>query len=109
MNYKQYISSNAWRRGAARLAALAAAGNRCSLCPSEGSPENPIEVHHRTYERLGEERPEDLTALCRSCHHEVTNFQRARTYAVRVPKRADVVELRDPRALPCDPTRGASR
>jgi hypothetical protein len=27
-----------------------------------------LEAHHRTYERRGEELPEDLTALCPTCH-----------------------------------------
>ncbi|MGH2369964.1 MAG: hypothetical protein ACRDI2_17430 [Chloroflexota bacterium] len=26
------------------------------------------EVHHLTYERLGDELPEDLAALCAPCH-----------------------------------------
>jgi 5-methylcytosine-specific restriction endonuclease McrA len=30
--------------------------------------ERAVEVHHLTYERLGEERLTDLVALCRSCH-----------------------------------------
>jgi hypothetical protein len=29
-----------------------------------------LQVHHRTYERLGEEVPEDLTVLCLSCHNQ---------------------------------------
>ena len=28
-----------------------------------------LEVHHRTYERLGEELASDLTVLCNRCHH----------------------------------------
>lgn len=27
-----------------------------------------LDVHHRTYERLGNESPDDLTVLCRDCH-----------------------------------------
>ena len=43
-----------------------AAGRRCQLC-NLGSV--PLNVHHRTYERRGEELDEDLTVLCRECHH----------------------------------------
>lgn len=32
-----------------------------------------LEVHHKTYERVGAERDEDLVALCWSCHDEVTD------------------------------------
>src|SRR4051812_47555513 len=31
-----------------------------------------LEVHHKTYERLGHERDEDLVALCWNCHDGVT-------------------------------------
>lgn len=31
-----------------------------------------LEVHHRTYERVGSERDDDLVALCTSCHDEIT-------------------------------------
>ena len=29
-----------------------------------------LDVHHRSYERKGNERPEDLVAVCRQCHQE---------------------------------------
>jgi len=35
-------------------------GNRCALCYADG----PLEVHHRTYERLGHEELTDCIALC---------------------------------------------
>lgn len=34
------------------------------MCNSRNRPQ----VHHRTYERLGDERPADLTVLCQRCH-----------------------------------------
>jgi hypothetical protein len=37
---------------------------KCQVC---NSPHNP-EVHHRTYKRLGDERPNDLIVLCSDCH-----------------------------------------
>ena len=36
----------------------------CAICRSTEF----LEVHHRTYERIGEERQEDLITLCRECH-----------------------------------------
>lgn len=35
---------------------------------AEGSETSRLHVHHRTYERLGEELPEDLVVLCEVCH-----------------------------------------
>ena len=40
-------------------------GNRCQTCNSN---EKKLEVHHRTYERVGEELPADPTLLCEECH-----------------------------------------
>ena len=37
---------------------------RCQLCNTGGS----LQVHHRTYQRRGYERLDDLTVLCRKCH-----------------------------------------
>lgn len=99
MDYRKHIASSKWRHGTARLSELEAAGHQCRLCPNEATPENPLDVHHRSYANFGNERAEDLTALCRACHREVTNFLRARNYAAIEPKRADVVRLRDLRGL----------
>jgi hypothetical protein len=60
--YQAYLTSPEWL--ARRAAALERAGGRCERC---GAGE-PAEVHHLTYEHLGDERPEDLEAVCRPCH-----------------------------------------
>ncbi len=61
-DYAIYLQSPLWKERA-RLA-RERAGQKCQICNGRG----PLEVHHRTYERLGHELPEDLTVLCRSCH-----------------------------------------
>lgn len=69
MPYRSYLRTPEWRR--TRAAALVRAGNCCSLDATHTSD---LEVHHRTYERLGDELVTDLVVLCRSCHrlhHEV--------------------------------------
>jgi hypothetical protein len=38
---------------------------------------------HRTYARLGAERPEDLTVLCTECHAAITTVIRRRRYQAR--------------------------
>jgi 5-methylcytosine-specific restriction endonuclease McrA len=97
MDYRKHMASQQWRSGTARLGELHAAESKCRICFAEASPGSPLEVHHRTYENFGNERSADLTTLCRDCHREVTNFLRARKYSSVVPKRADVIDLRDPR------------
>ncbi len=84
MQYRQYIASHAWRASPSRFEALRSAGFRCRICNAPSS-EAPLHAHHRTYERLGAEHADDLTALCALCHHEVTSFLRERRYALLEP------------------------
>ena len=65
IDYYTYISSPEWRTKA--NAAKQRAGNRCQVC-NRPSTEIQLDAHHRTYERLGHEPPEDITVLCRGCH-----------------------------------------
>ena len=63
MSYPVYLRTPEWRR--ARATALLAAGNCCSLDVTHTTE---LEVHHRTYERLGAELVSDLVVLCHPCH-----------------------------------------
>ena len=60
--YSEYLKTDGWQTRRGR--ALERAENRCQVCNSEDR----LEVHHRTYERLGHERAADLIVLCRNCH-----------------------------------------
>lgn len=61
-DYEAYLQSPEWQQR--RKAALERAEYRCQIC---NSPQR-LDAHHRTYERLGNEEPADLTVLCRACH-----------------------------------------
>ncbi len=61
-NYKAYLKSKGWK--AKRERALQLARNKCQVCNAGKH----LNVHHRTYERVGFERDDDLTVLCRDCH-----------------------------------------
>ena len=104
MNYREYICSRDWHEHPVRRAELEASGFRCRLC-NGGGKGTIIEVHHRTYENLGNEQPGDLTALCRDCHRVVTNHQRRLRYAKQVTMYGDIrPALENPSPL-FDPTR----
>jgi 5-methylcytosine-specific restriction endonuclease McrA len=62
--YYEYIRSLAWAEK--RLAALERASYKCQLC---GARNVFFEVHHNTYENLGNEPAEDLIVLCVDCHN----------------------------------------
>lgn len=66
VDYHEYLKSDSWRARA--LSAKAAAGWRCQVCNINGDNTS-LHAHHRTYERLGRELPEDITVLCANCHH----------------------------------------
>ena len=63
MPYDDYLKTPHWK--AARQQALERAHHRCQVCNSD---EQPLQVHHRTYERRGQELPQDLIVLCSICH-----------------------------------------
>jgi hypothetical protein len=62
LQYQEYLQSSHWRT--MRRKALENAEHSCQLCNSDSA----LNVHHRTYERLGRERLTDLIVLCRDCH-----------------------------------------
>jgi 5-methylcytosine-specific restriction endonuclease McrA len=62
LDYADYLESAAWL--ALRERAIERDGRRCRLCNGQRE----LQVHHRTYERIGHERLDDLTTLCRRCH-----------------------------------------
>lgn len=62
--YAEYLCSPWWKH--VRRLALNAAGNRCESCGAISE----LDVHHKTYDRLGREQPADVSVLCRHCHAE---------------------------------------
>lgn len=65
--YELYLWSAPWR--AVRAAALKRAGGACELCGQSFLVL--LDVHHRTYRRLGAELLEDVMVLCRDCHDRI--------------------------------------
>lgn len=62
MTYKQYLASDEWdfRSGAF----IERAGGECQDCGAIRG----LNVHHKHYKTLGEERYRDVEVLCLSCH-----------------------------------------
>lgn len=66
-DYAEYLQSPQWR--SKRPYYLGKAMYRCQLCNKAGGPDGRgLDVHHRTYERVGAEIDADLIVLCRDCH-----------------------------------------
>jgi hypothetical protein len=65
MDYETYLKTPEWKRRRNRI--LESVGKRCQRCGAKGVE---LHVHHLTYERRGEELPEDLIVLCKDCHEK---------------------------------------
>lgn len=61
-SYSEYMRSPQWKRK--RYQVLTYWGHKCGMCYKPGK----LQVHHRTYERLGCELITDLIPLCEECH-----------------------------------------
>ena len=61
-DYSTYLASSEWQE--TRRRTLEAHHNRCDSCGGRYQ----LNVHHRSYQRLGHEHPDDLVVLCRPCH-----------------------------------------
>jgi HNH endonuclease len=81
MNYEKYMRSPKWR--AKRQHRLKLDDNTCQSCGATPDQYR-LEVHHLTYERLGNEEMDDLKTLCVICHPTETAEQRRKRYAKRV-------------------------
>jgi hypothetical protein len=62
MPYPDYLQTPEWQER--RKVMLKLAGYRCRVCNADKL----LHVHHRTYERRGNEQPGDLIVLCDGCH-----------------------------------------
>lgn len=77
-DYLAYLESPEW--WAKRKEALRRANYQCERQTLYGARhDSPLEVHHRTYQRLGDESLDDLEVLCTACHrdqHRIRNRKR---------------------------------
>ncbi len=69
MPYDLYLTTTHWER--TRRRKIGAAMEQCEQCGRRDG----LEVHHLTYERIGEELPEDLQVLCPICHREAHGIE----------------------------------
>lgn len=63
MSYAEYLETPEWQERRKRH--LKSVGFKCQLCNTKDTI---LDVHHRTYERRGNEHFKDLIVMCRNCH-----------------------------------------
>jgi hypothetical protein len=64
-SYSEYLDSDHWKRVKEQYRALKLP-QECLVCFSPN-----VDLHHKTYKRLGAERTQDLIPLCRHHHDEL--------------------------------------
>jgi predicted HNH restriction endonuclease len=74
--YDSYIKSDAWQQK--RAERLQIADFKCEMCGRpEARTKNGLQVHHISYQRLGDEDVfNDLICLCPSCHQRIHAYYR---------------------------------
>jgi len=82
--YQEYLLGEHWREF--RLAVLKGWSHRCCICYSDKA----LEVHHRTYERLGHEKLSDCVCLCSECHTVSTRALQRRTENIDAKDKMDL-------------------
>lgn len=75
ITYQQYLESDHWNNLRARFWASKMHRGERWVC---GSSRGRLEVHHRSYRRIGKERLNDLIPLCRDCHEKTHEIDRTR-------------------------------
>lgn len=71
--YNEYLDSPEWKNKRARV--LARDNDKCTE-RRKGCTERATEVHHLTYDNVGNEPLEDLTSVCHNCHEQITDESR---------------------------------
>jgi 5-methylcytosine-specific restriction endonuclease McrA len=76
--YEKHIKSQKWRN--IRDSMFKLRGKKCESC---GESSYALEVHHLTYERMGNESPKDLMVLCKECHKKEDNKRKHNSFVKR--------------------------
>lgn len=75
-DYKRYLRCRHWQK--LRQQVLNRAGGRCENCGYQPWKPGTLQVHHRSYERVGCESLDDLIALCPKCHMKIHGIHKYR-------------------------------
>ena len=82
--YEKHLKSAKWKNTKSDLMKMR--GKKCEVC-GQYSPK--LELHHITYERLGNESAKDLLILCAPCHKKEDKKREQKNSAKRETRRID--------------------
>lgn len=68
LEYEKYLKTTIYEETKNRFNKSKYNKNKCYIC---GKTNVSLELHHKTYERIGKERLTDLVQLCHLCHEQI--------------------------------------
>ena len=68
IGYEEYLKSKHWFK--TRVEIFRRDNHHCQMC-NKALELRDANVHHKTYDNVGKEHPEDLILLCPDCHKKV--------------------------------------
>ena len=72
--YKRYLRCKHWQQ--LRFEVLKRSNGSCEQCGYKPLKRGCLQVHHKSYENVGNESLKDLIALCPKCHMEAHGITR---------------------------------
>ena len=83
--YFEYLNSRHWKHIKTKFKAI---NKKCCLCGETKG----LEIHHKTYEDIGNELESQLIVLCRSCHqisHDLGGGLKINEYLIKYHSEAN--------------------
>jgi len=85
--YQSFLGSDHWRE--LREAKILDSDGKCEKCGRRSQ----LHVHHKTYERRGRERLDDLQVLCENCHYGVHTVELLSKFPSKPPECRKLADL----------------
>lgn len=74
MEYREYLKADHWRDFRKRM--IHRSGGVCRKCGFKPKDPMSLNVHHKSYDRLGAETTDDVEVLCYRCHKKLHEDKR---------------------------------
>jgi transcription elongation factor Elf1 len=86
LTYREYINSHSWKSKRVEYWNDPYTLKECYVCADPWVDFKGKELHHRTYDRFGNERLDDLVPVCPNCHKQISSrwvIEKKKPYAER--------------------------
>lgn len=91
--YKKYLHSEHWKQIKTQFKIQESYTGKCYICGNVN--DGGFHLHHKTYERIGNEEMNDLELMCKTCHfgyHEYVNEMRIKEFMEKTYKESKTLD-----------------